>query len=67
MISLITQIPFTHRTNPDSTQDSICMSCFLTVGSGSEKDLIEAERNHNCERCIQEECVKSEHFRYGPI
>ena len=30
----------------------ICMNCFLTVGHGSETDLIEAERNHDCDRSI---------------
>jgi hypothetical protein len=65
MISLAA--PFIHRSNPDSTQDSICMSCFLTVAHGTEKELIEAERNHDCERSIQEECARSEQFQFGPV
>jgi hypothetical protein len=64
---MIPQVQFIRRTISDSTQDSICMICFLTVGRGSETDLIEAERNHECERSIQMECALSEQFQYGPV
>jgi hypothetical protein len=41
--------PFTHRRNPDGTFDSICMSCFQTVGHEvRESDLAAAEANHKC-------------------
>jgi hypothetical protein len=64
---MIPQVPFIRRANSDSTEDSICMICFRTVGHGSETDLIEAERNHDCNRSIEAECVRSEQFLYGPV
>jgi hypothetical protein len=64
---MIPQVPFIRRANSDSTEDSICMICFLTVGQGSETDLIEAEQNHDCDRSIEAECVRSEQFLYGPV
>jgi hypothetical protein len=67
MLSQVANVPFTRRINPDSTQDSICMTCFLTVGRGNETDLEKAERNHDCNRSIQAECVGSEQFQYGPV
>lgn len=40
---------FTHRHNPDGTFDSICMSCFQTVGHEKrESDLAAAEAVHKC-------------------
>jgi hypothetical protein len=54
---MISDVPFMRRKNPDSTHDSICMTCFLTVAHGTnETDLFDGEQNHNCERAIQEEC-----------
>jgi hypothetical protein len=53
---MISQLQFTRRKNYDSTEDSICMSCFLTVARGSEATLEEAERNHDCQRSIRERC-----------
>jgi hypothetical protein len=54
---MITDVSFMRRKNPDLTHDSICLTCFLTVAhSISEVDLLDGERNHNCERAIQEEC-----------
>jgi hypothetical protein len=64
---MIPQLLFVHRDNHDSTRDSICMNCFLTVAHGTEEDLIEAERNHDCERSIHAEYAQSEHFQYGPV
>jgi hypothetical protein len=61
------QEPFSRRENADLTQDSICMKCFLTVATGSELELIEAEPDHDCERSIQTACARSEHFAYGLV
>lgn len=38
--------------NYDSTEDSICMNCFLTVARGNESSLEEAEQKHDCEQAI---------------
>jgi hypothetical protein len=41
--------PYTHRHNSDGTFDSICMSCFQTVGHEiRECDLAAAEAIHKC-------------------
>lgn len=42
---------FAHRRNPDDeTFDSICCSCFATVGAHKqEKDLEWIERGHVCD------------------
>jgi len=58
--SIISKRPFTRRTNFDSTQDSICMTCFLLVASGSELELRESELNHDCELAIQLECHREQ-------
>ena len=44
-----TEVGFTHRKNADGTFDSICLSCFRTVGSANiESELTESERQHIC-------------------
>jgi hypothetical protein len=54
---MISDVPFIHRKNPNSTHDSICMTCFLTVATAdNEADLKNEERAHNCERAIETEC-----------
>ena len=41
---------FAHRRNADTTTDSICSVCFLTVGSASaEGNLKWLESTHPCE------------------
>jgi hypothetical protein len=40
---------FFHRKNRDSTIDSICTQCFMTIATGnSHDDLIGAEVAHDC-------------------
>jgi hypothetical protein len=40
---------FQHRTNPDSTFDSICLRCFHTVVTTDDEDQLEAlESQHRC-------------------
>ena len=65
---MISLAPFVRRTNPDSTQDSICTTCFLTVclESVSESELLAAEQRHNCNRAIQAECTHY-HLNYAEI
>lgn len=63
--SIVSKRPFTRRTNVDSTLDSICMTCFLLVASGSESKLREAERNHDCELAIQMECHREQLQQVG--
>lgn len=43
-------VQFTHRRNQDSTFDSICRSCYMTVGKRKlEAELEIDERVHVCE------------------
>jgi hypothetical protein len=45
-----TSNPFAHRTNADGTTDSICKTCFVTVGTAEESAaLLELERVHICD------------------
>ena len=45
-----TSHPFAHRTNLDGTIDSICKTCFMTVGTAEEAaHLEELERIHKCD------------------
>jgi hypothetical protein len=45
------EFPFPHRLNRDGTYDSICQTCFNTVGTGrTEAELAQAEKRH------QQEC-----------
>ena len=42
-------LEFVHRLNADGTFDSICMSCFLTIGTAeSEPALVGQEKIHQC-------------------
>ncbi len=42
-------LEFAHRLNADGTFDSICMSCFLTIGSAESDPALEAqEKMHRC-------------------
>ncbi len=46
---------FAHRRNPDETFDSICRSCFATVGSHRpEWELEGIERRHICDPRVVE-------------
>jgi hypothetical protein len=50
--------PFTHRVNPDTTVDSICMCCFQTVvKSKFDEELRSAEHLHLCKRSVAEESI----------
>ena len=47
-------IPFAHRTNRDGTIDSICKTCFLTVGTAEEVDAFRGlESAHKCDMPLQ--------------
>jgi hypothetical protein len=42
-------LEFVHRLNADGTFDSICMSCFLTIGTAeNEPSLAGQEKIHQC-------------------
>jgi hypothetical protein len=42
--------PFAHRVNPDKTIDSICKSCFMTVGTAEEPGALrKREGEHECQ------------------
>jgi hypothetical protein len=42
-----------HRLNPDFYYDSICLSCFGTIGhAAKEADLATAEASHECCRQV---------------
>ena len=41
---------FAHRRNQDSSWDSICLRCFITVATAQiEGKLLKDEENHNCD------------------
>jgi hypothetical protein len=41
---------FAHRRNADASFDSICLACFLTVGSATvDGGLQDLESGHRCE------------------
>lgn len=43
------QPEFQYRNNGDGTWDSICLRCFLTVGTAlSIEELADMEQAHNC-------------------
>jgi hypothetical protein len=51
----LTPDPFAHRLNPDETIDSICKSCFMTVGTAeTPDDLKSLEFFHVCDRWRKE-------------
>lgn len=62
---MISDVTFTRRKNYDSTEDSICMNCFLTVVRGNEASLEEAEQKHDCERAVMDECSRYENSQQG--
>lgn len=40
---------FQYRNNGNGTWDSICLRCFLTVGTArSIEELVDMEKAHNC-------------------
>jgi hypothetical protein len=42
-------LEFVHRLHADGTFDSICMSCFLTIGTAeSEPALVGQDKIHQC-------------------
>ena len=44
-----TKPAFAHRANPDGTHDSICLCCYLTVGSADDESLLSKfELTHQC-------------------
>jgi hypothetical protein len=46
---MMTMSKFFHRTNDNSTVDSICTGCFATIAvARSHEDLLEAEASHAC-------------------
>jgi hypothetical protein len=54
---MISDVVFTRRENPDLSLDSICMTCYLTVGTVTTKrELERLEQEHECERSIMKEC-----------
>jgi hypothetical protein len=45
---------FTRRRNPNSSIDSICTKCFLTIASaGGEEELVAHEQNHACDPSVE--------------
>ena len=62
---MISDVAFTRRQNYDSTVDSICMNCFLTVARGSEATLEDAEQKHDCDQAIMDECTRYENSQRG--
>jgi ribosomal protein L40E len=40
---------FQYRNNPDGSWDSICLRCFLTIGTAAKiEDLADMEAAHDC-------------------
>jgi hypothetical protein len=59
-------IHFFHRENWDSSLDSICGICYLTVGRAeNEEDLQEQEQSHRCagSKTISYRSLRSGGFR----
>jgi len=44
-----TSHPYAHRTNPDGTIDSICKTCFITVGTDEEAAALRELQGAACE------------------
>jgi hypothetical protein len=63
--AVISQVLFSRRKNYDSTEESICMHCLLTVARSHAETLEEAERNHDCEEAIIVECRRWENTQRG--
>ena len=52
----IFHVQYPHRRNHDGSFDSICPTCFATIGhTKSERELADAEQNHSCERTFLDE------------
>jgi hypothetical protein len=48
-----TDCDFTYRQNGDGTFDSICLDCFVTVGTAQDIEMLKAiERNQTCDVAI---------------
>jgi hypothetical protein len=39
---------FPHRKNCDGSYDSICLTCFETVATGTPEELVKREKEHVC-------------------
>ena len=49
-MSLLREEFFPHRRNRDGSYESICLTCFATVGSaGTEQELVKFDKEHVCE------------------
>jgi hypothetical protein len=59
---MISDVVFTRRVNYDSTVDSICLTCYLTVARGTEATVGQAEQEHDCERSIKAECDRARRY-----
>jgi hypothetical protein len=57
---MISDRTFTRRKKYDSTEDSICMNCFLTVTWGNEASLDEAEQRHDCDQAAIDKYIRYE-------
>src|SRR4051812_19170552 len=50
MYSSPVQLEFSRRSNTDRTTSSICMRCYMTVGTATwADDLMHVERAHRCD------------------
>jgi hypothetical protein len=48
-MSVLREPFFPHRRNRDGSYDSICLTCFATVGSaGTEEELVKFDKEHVC-------------------
>jgi hypothetical protein len=48
-MSILHEAFFPHRRNRDGSYDSICLTCFATVGSaGTQEELVKCEKKHVC-------------------
>jgi hypothetical protein len=48
-MSVLREPFFPHRRNRDGSYDSICLTCFATVGSGTQEELVKRDKEHVCE------------------
>jgi hypothetical protein len=48
-MSILREPFFPHRRNRDGSYDSICLTCFATVGSGTHEELVKYDKEHVCE------------------
>jgi hypothetical protein len=40
---------FPHRRKRDGSYESICLTCFATVGFGTQEELMQRDKEHVCE------------------